>query len=387
MPKARFKQVVELPLLEAVHPDLLFALLGPFAGELAALGASVDRTLYSTAWLEQLHCVLNQNDSTVPALLQSTLMDIADLATETGHKVIVTLALERRVDLLRGRKPLARTDLAFHLFLADPDLFRAAHVHLQSLHATDFIEFYGKGPPLPIGEDLTPTVAVLQDRLRTSFEERNRTGFCRVMAEERGPELVFVFRHGGTPHRMTSIGADERHELLTYVPEQVDVVVFDTATNRLSINSSCHVDRELYRTALGLVLAQDEQYFELWPAFRSDPFVRFGSAALDARDIVGLERVSLRKIMLASRDPDLATVEFSAHGDLAPWLDLDPLRGILQQRTIGEWTFGVFLPQNIDPFEVHVHPPNRLRFDRRIPLARVREFMCARGFLQLPPRR
>lgn len=385
MPRGRFKYVVELALLEAVHPELLFSFLGPFADDLRALGVPIDRTLYSIPWLTQLHGVLNQNDATVPAPLQFALMDIGDVATEAGHDAIVILAIERGVELFPGGKTLARVDLAFHVHITHPDLFRAAHVRLQALRATDFIEFYGKGPVGPLSEGTDPKMAVLRHRLQSSFRARNRTTFCRVMVEERAAELVFILRHGGAPHRVTSIQSREQQEVLTYVPEQIDVVVYDKATSRLSINSSCRADRELYRTTLGFVLAMDEDHFRVWPAFRSDPLCQLGSAALDVRDIAGLERVSLRKLVLSSRDPDLATLELTADGDLAPWLDRDPLHGVLQQRAIGAWTFGVFLPQNMGPFEVHVRPPNQLRFDRRVPLARVRAFMFARGFLRLPP--
>jgi hypothetical protein len=117
--------------------------------------------------------------------------------------------------------------------------------------------------------------------------------------------------------------------------------------------------------------------------FGGEPLKERGSAALDIGGIPGLDRVSLRKITLLGRDELESSLHF-ASDDLGSWLDRGPLRVVLQQRPIGAWTFGVFMGQNAAPGEVDILPPNQLRFDRRVPLRPLREFMARQGFLGSP---
>ncbi len=365
-------------------PSNPLALLRRYRRQLARLGLQVDQSAYSEVWLGRLHNILNRENDGVPIPLQAALIDIADLATELGHELIVAQSLERGVDLFADGKTIARQDLAFAVYLDRPDLFRAAHARLQGLDAPTFAEFYGKRSAHSPNQALEPEIAVLRHRLSQAFQARNRTRSCRILVERLGSQLVFTFVHGAAPHATVSVDADQNRQRRTYVPECCEVVLYDKLTDRLSVSAPFPADQELYREVMGLVLALDEQYFRTWPAFRGDPLKERGSAALKIRGVLGLVRVTLPKLTLLARDLKESRLEFVAD-DLSEELDRPPLSGILQLRSIGAWTFGVVVPQNPSPLGVDILPPNHFRFDRRLPLQPFREFLLAQGFLHVPP--
>jgi hypothetical protein len=385
LPRANFKYVIELVLLKATRSRFLTSVLEPYESQLALLGVPIRASGDRVKWLLQLHRVLNCDDEATPAALQSGMIEIGDLATELGHEMIVTQALERDVDLFATHRTLSRQDLAFYVYHEHPTIFRAAHARLQPQTAPNFVEFYGNGSATFSKKAIERELPRACERLSSHFRNKNRTHFCHVWTEQLGGEVAFVFVRGGTPHAIASIHPP-RDELLTYVPEEHDIVLYHQETDRLSICTPYPTDQIHYCAIMGLILARDEEYFRAVPIFHSEPLKERGSAALDIGETPELMRVSLRKITVLGRDERESSLQFASE-DLGTLLDRGPLRTVLQQRPIGAWTFGVFLRQNVPPGEVDILPPNQMRFDRRVPLGPFRSFMAMQGFLRLPRRR
>jgi hypothetical protein len=382
--RANFKYVVELALLKATRPRFLTSVLEPYERQLSMLGVPIRPSDDRIGWLLTLHRVLNCDDDATPAALQSAMIEIGDLATELGHEMIVTQALERDVDLFAKHKTLSRQDLAFYVHHAHPNVFRAAHARLQPQTAPNFVEFYGEGSAIFSAKGIERELERARTRLSLHFRNKNRTRYCRVWSEQLGGEIAFVFVRGGAPQAISSIHPP-RDDLLTYVPEQHDIVLYHQDTDRLSICTPYPTDQAYYRAIMGLVLAFDEEYFRAIHVFHGEPLKERGSAALDTGSTPDLQRVCLRKITLLGRDESESSLQFASE-DLGTLLDRGPLRTVLQQRPVGAWTFGVFLRQNVPPSEVDILPPNQLRFDRRVPLGVFRSFMATQGFLRLPRR-
>ena len=377
--------MVELALLKATRPRFLTSVLEPYESQLARLGVPIRASGDRMHWLLQLHRVLNCDDDATPPALQSAMIEIGDLATELGHEMIVTQAIEREVDLFATHKTPSRQDLAFYVYHSHPTIFRAAHARLQPQPAPNFVEFYGDGSATLPKKGLDRELRRACERLSAHFRNKNRTPLCRVSTEQLGGEIAFVFVRGGAPHTIASVHPPH-DDLMTYVPEQHDIVLYHPETDRLSICTPYPTDQSRYRAMMGLVLAGDEEYFRAVSVFHSEPLKERGSAALDIGDTPQLVRVSLRKITLLGRDERESSLQFASE-DLGVLLDRGPLRSVLQQRPIGAWTFGVFMRQNVAPGEVDILPPNELRFDRRVPLGPFRSFMAMQGFLRLPGRR
>jgi hypothetical protein len=378
----RFQHVVELSLLEALRPELLLALLTPHKDALAAFGIVVDRSAYSSAWLLRLHSVVNRDDAELPAPLQAALMDIADLSTDAGGELIISEARRCGIELsTSGDEPTQ--DLAVSTYLAHPDLFRVAHSRLQVARRTMFHEFYGSGQAQPLPRNVDRQLKILKKRLREEFISRHRSGSCRLLLDDRKGELVVVIGHARLPSRSTLIGTRHRRELRTYVTEAHDVIIYDKAADRLSVEADCPSDVDLYRAVMGYLFALDEAYFQPYPTFRAEPFKERGSAALDVGRIAGLDRVVLRAVTLLGRSRD-QIVRALASEDLRAWLDEAFESGTLSHLTFGAWTFGVFMPELNLPLEVELRPPNQLSFDRRLPIGRFRPFLIAAGFEVMP---
>jgi hypothetical protein len=378
-----FQHVVELSLLEALRPELLFALLRPYEQALAAFGIVVDRSEYSSAWLLRLHSVLNRDDAALPAPLQSALIDIADLSTEAGGDLIITEARRSGVELFGGKIP-AQQDLAVAAYLSHPELFRAAHRRLHVSRRTTFEDFYGTGSARPLAGRFDRQRAALRKRLKSAFLSRHRPG-CRVLIDDRDGEMVLFVAHGGLPHRGALIRGRQRRELRTYVVETHDVIIYDKVADRLSIDAAISADVDVYRAVMGYLVAIDDDYFQPFPAFRADPFKKRGSAALDVRGIAGIEKVVLLAATLLGRDRS-ELVQALASNDLGPWLDEAFRAGTLEHLVFGAWTLGVVTPLLGVPLEVEIRPPNQLRFDPRVPIGPLRRFLKDAGLEVLPPR-
>jgi len=278
------------------------------------------------AWLVQLHRVLNRDDESVPAVLQTALIEIADLATELGHEMIVTHAIERDVDLFVDHKTLTRQDLAFYVHHRHPGLFRAVHARLQPQDVPCFVEFCGNRSATLSRQAIEKQLEAARVRLSGHFQVRNRIHFCRAWSEELGDDIAFMFVRGGAPHAVPSLDTDA-NLLATYVPEKHDIVVYTPEVDRLSI-CTYPTDQAYYRAIMGLLVASDEAYLNEWPAFRADPLKARGSAALDVSGVPELVRVCLTKITLLGRDERESNLQFISE-DLGPSLDQGPLRAVV----------------------------------------------------------
>ncbi len=385
MSSGSFQYVVELSLLEALRPELLVALLKPYEQELAAFGLVVERSRYSESWLQRLHSVLNRDDATLPALLQSTLMDVADLSTDAGGELIIAEARRRGIEL-SAPKEASPQDLAVKTYLVHPDLFRAAHSRLAVSRRTTFEDFYGREGAHTRPTNLDKQLKVLKRRLESAFVSRHRPGFCRLLLDKRNGELVLIVAHGRLPRREALVRSSHRRELRTYVVEAHDVIVYDHTTDRLSIDAKAYEDVDLYRVVMGYLIALDDDYFQRFPIFNADPFKERGGAAMNISGMTDLEKVLLRGVTLFSRGrPDL--VQALASDDLRPWLDEAFRTGTLEKLVFGSWTFGVVIPELRLPLDVELRPPNQISFDPRLPIGRFRRFLSAAGFEVSPQRK
>jgi hypothetical protein len=377
-----FQYVVDLSLLEALRPELLVALLKPYERALAGFGIIVDRSQYSSTWLGSLHSVLNRDDAKLPAPLQSALMDIADLSTVAGGELIIAEALRRGIELVAGVEA-PQQDLAVQTYLAHPDLFRASHSRLQLSRRTTIADFYGAGATRPLPRQLERQLKTLKRRLQSAFLARRRSGFCRLLLDKPNGELVLIVAHGRLPQRGALIRSQRRREVRTYVIEAHDVIIYDHAMDRLSIDAKSPDDVDLYRAVMGYLVALDDDYFHPFPIYSADPFRERGAAALDVVGITNLEKVILRGVTLFARGrPEL--VQALASDDLRPWLDKAFRTGALEHLVFGSWAFGVVIPELRLPLEVELRPPNQISFDPRLPIGRFRRFLSAAGFEVVP---
>ena len=104
--------LVRLELLEAVTADLLLRFLRPFTSYLASRGVPLEGGAVSEKWREHLHAALNDVDPTMPAELQQSLVDVADLANEAAHDHVLAVAKGAPLRVLAGGRGSTPEDVA-----------------------------------------------------------------------------------------------------------------------------------------------------------------------------------------------------------------------------------------------------------------------------------
>jgi hypothetical protein len=199
--RGRFRHIVEMSLLKSVRPELLAAFLRPFSTELTSAALALPAAP-STAWLEELGALLNRDEPMLPAALQAALVGIADLATSAGHEEIMALADERGIAIFPGNELIPQEDLAFLVYLEQPDLFRAVRSRIKAFPPRLFVEFHGHQRRISSTHGTASArLAMLKHRLVSWLQKRNRTGACLVRADDFDDELVFSIVHGAAPTR------------------------------------------------------------------------------------------------------------------------------------------------------------------------------------------
>jgi hypothetical protein len=382
--RALSAHLVRLDLLEAVRPDLLLRFLRPFAGYLTPQGIALDDVSCDAEWLARLHAVLNAVDPVMPSELQQGLLDVADLATESAHEDVLSIARNHQLGLFTISARTTPEDLAFEVYLDHRDVFRSAHARTQSSEVRRFVEFFAKDATPLVGHDSGAKRALLARAIGTWFRDRNRTAFCDVRVNESRDEVSFVVIHGRPPRNHGAIESDDRRTRVTYVPDKHDVLVFDRRTGRLAVNAQFSGEQDFYRRALGRVFWADEDHFVAQPVYTGEPLVEEGVAALQPLGVPGLAGVVLREMkIVAPADPNAGVLSWKAH-DLGPLLASPLGRLVLQYGDVVQFQLALILAGRPRPVRVDVQVPNHLSFDRRLGGDVVREYLLESGFMRIP---
>ncbi len=367
------QHVVPFAFLEALRPDLLRQLLTAYSASLARLGAPLEAGPISRDWLAQFYEVLRFDNPLVPLSLQTAVLDVLDLGCEAGALAI--LEHTPRV----AEEPGARTlgacvgtgeyhNFALWFYLNQPAVFRAAHARVCGCSGLWLAEYGGDDAP-DGRQSRRPTVDGIVRRHALVLDRLGR--FIRHIAmDSLDQELVFRFRIASFDDRAgpSTTGL-------------ADAVVYDKNTDCLSLNVKDPQRLELYRMAAGLLIGADTEYFQDRPLYTAWPLQELGSGALDVRDVPEFAQVSLASVTYTDGNRIVRTDSAPAGSDLVGDFDRRLRSGVLRQATISAWTFLVTARQAFRPLGVEIRPPNRLRFDRRLPLPHLLAFLSARGYL------
>ena len=375
--------LVRLDLLETVKPELLLRFLRPFASYLVSKGVALDGVAVDAAWLARVHEVLNAVDSAMPAELQQSLLDVADLTTEGAHEHVLAAAKNQQLGLFAVNARTTPEDLAFEVYLDHRDLFRAAHARTQTGEVRRLVEFSARTPTPLEGHDRGGKRALLARLVGDWFRGRNRTGYCDVQVTEVGDTVTFLIVHGRPPRNHGAIESEDRRTRVTYVPDKHDLVVFDRKTHRLGVNAQFSSEQDFYRRALGRVFWNDDDHFVAEPIYTGEPLVEEGASALGPHGVPGLQGVVLRALTVASPDPALGVIAWKGH-DLGGALASPLGRLLLRHGEIRHFQLALILSGRPRAVRVDVDVPNHLAFDRRLGGDIVHEYLLESRFMRLP---
>lgn len=378
--------LVRLDLLEAVKPELLLRFLRPFAAYLSTRGVPLDGVAVDHAWLARLHGSLNDVDPAMPAELQQSLLDVADLTTEGAHEHVLAAAKSQQLGLFTISTRTTPEDLAFEVYLDHRDLFRAAHARTQTSEARRFVEFSACSSAPLEGHERSGKHAVLARLVGDWFRGRNRTGYCDVQVTEVADTVTFLIVHGRPPRNHGAIESDDRRTRVTYVPDKHDLVVFNRKTRRLGVNAQFSSEQDFYRRVIGRVFWGSDDHFVAQPIYTGDPLVELGASALSPHGVPGLQGVVLRALTVASPDPALGVIAWKGH-DLGGALASPLGRLVLRHGEIRQFQLALVLSGRPRAVRVDVAVPNHLAFDRRSGGDIVHEYLLESRFMRLPGER
>jgi hypothetical protein len=381
------KDVVPLDILEAVDPALLRRFLAAFGAPVAYHGVAV--TVNHAVGVAGLYESLSQPDPSVPTAFKQALVAISDVANDEGHDQLLAAARAHGVVVAdpTGRQ-LNPSELAFATYLDHRAIFEAAHLRVESSGVRRFVDFRSNGA----GFDQSQVMAAraqLADELGSWFAARNRTSFCDVRVSDGADELSFLVIHG-RPARAQGVidgrGAGSGREVLKYVPDKQDLIIFRKTAGVLSINAQFPVEQDYYRRVIGSVMfVGDEGHFLATGVYTGAPLVELGASALSTKGIPGLSRVRLREIRVDVTGSPGRHWTVGDKVDLVPDLDTPHFRCHLENGCVAYLKIAFEIVGRRRPLLVTVTRANRLDFDRRVAgdAALVHEFLLARGFAVL----
>ncbi len=239
---------------------------------------------------------------------------------------ILDTVRERQLEFPLPMKQYSPQDMAAHLLLTDPKLFRELHAELAVTRYRTFTYFV----PRRKKAHFKPPASMdgLEKTLNSWYEAHQRMRSARVFWRRHGDEFWFHVRHAEPVRREGAVDfKDCASDSAIYCPERHGLVIYNAKAGELRMHADSDPETELFRLAFGLHLFKDGNYF---PAsakkFTLEP-LKDGRKALAWGGIAGVRSITLQAIEyqkggeLAARDktsaPDVLTV-FEARGFQIP---------------------------------------------------------------------
>jgi hypothetical protein len=187
-------------------------------------------------------------------------------------------------------------DLATRLYLQDPQVLERK-VREQLFDQRKTFESYRAADPNDAIDikTLPPDMIPLEQDLDKYFQSKKRGVGTRVIRKDSAGEVRFLVQYGQTCRREPS--RKGRQSTCTFFrPEKTDVVILDVTHNEMRINASNFPDLREYRSLFGRHLFGNEDRFVFAEKYTLAPLKVAGMAALNCRDVVGIESVRLSEI-------------------------------------------------------------------------------------------
>ena len=241
--------------------------------------------------------------------------------------LIDEMSADRNFDLLQdvvGDKPFSAklgddasaADLALLLWLYEPKKLEQLHAKFSGKAPRSFIYFYGesieKTQMAPPSRNLRQKLARLLNRI---FSRKRRGRTVRIVVFEEPDEYCFLLRKGEPLTRDSSITPEGETNCIYYRPERFDIAVLRPKVSeiRLAIYRKAPWIVEAYRTMFGYVFYGDQEFFSGDDVFTLEPLMKDGEKALECKEIVGMESVTLVQCKFATAKGEIAAI----HGALA----------------------------------------------------------------------
>jgi hypothetical protein len=296
----KFKRFTKPQFLKSIGRTLLDKLFGKYSGDLATVGKELPaQGAKDDDYFKSLSGLAMGADG-LPDDLFEAMYAIEEMANEEGQE-----RLENAPELaalgLKFDEKSSRGDIAVQVYLAAPELLAQKHNEMRLSRLASF-EYHGskepqdrsasfKAPPKEILELLTADL----DEWFKLHHRGEKT--ANIDVYPMAGEFWFLVRHGDALARMAKLDKGKL-KMLHFRPAKDDVVVYSPQRDEIRIHAGTKGEKELYRTAFGMRLQGDPDYFSERKAYTLDPLRADGADALSVEGVPEIEKIVLTEFEL-----------------------------------------------------------------------------------------
>jgi hypothetical protein len=241
-------------LLKTIAPGRLIAFLSPWREYLAKRGLPLSGNGRSEIDCDALAHILMDPDASVPKDMVDALYYVHETASDEDMDALLDLAKTRTVEIEHDPQTTV-ADVAIQMWLAAPDILREHHAEAIAFRQKNFLYYrgaHGDKRAFPkVDDDLRRQLEMALDDW---FDDHKRGRGCRVFFFPHGKKVWILVRHGQPMRREASQGEDGRSSTEFYRPQQHDVLIYDTASDEMSVHANTKGEIKLYLACFGRLL-------------------------------------------------------------------------------------------------------------------------------------
>lgn len=307
-----------------------------------------------------------ERDTPSDDLLQA-LETLNVLGTEVGCEAIMTAMQDRRVPREVLPSDVSERELALHLFMALrgdaslADVFARAQIQAQEQGGQRcYHEFLGRAARAV--SNLASKGDELRDATLQYCRDCDLGDHVQVRTfEDDGVYVIHVIRSHRTRKPLAVIPGTSARATIAYRPVHDDILRYDAAVGRLRIAARAASVVAFYRSALGQVLFDDEEFFTGDPVCSLSVLQEQGREALERHDVVGVNRVWMTECVWERGDRDVLHLRSSDCFRQIDELQLPLIEGELIQAKLKVLVAG----KSTRPVTVSIRVPSRIEVSQR----------------------
>lgn len=279
--------------LKQIAPARLKAFLEPWQDYFASRGLEIAAWSTDDMPLEAIANVLMNPDASVPEDMVNALYYVHETASHEAMDELLDRAAAAGIEIDKDHE-VSVADVSVQIWLAQPMLLQRQHAETVAFQRSNFMYFAGSRPKKKTAElpAITDVIAkTMQDRMDNWFEVKRRGRNSRIFAFPRGGKIWLLVRHGMPMRREGKHQDDGESGIAFYRPQQHDVLIYDSVTDEMGVNTGTKGERELYLKTFGEVLFGSEDYFDRSERYTLDPLREFGPDSMAHGDIEGIAGV------------------------------------------------------------------------------------------------
>jgi hypothetical protein len=376
MARFNLRSFAQPDLLKKIQPANLIPLLEPFRLFLSMKGFNLPSGADQEIDVAVLGGILAQPDEDMPGDLVEALHLIGSIGSDERFDDLLDLAAANEIET---DGEVTALDLATQIWLKNPEALERKEHEEYFQKRKSFESFRAADPDVVWAvEDLPADLSELEASLDAYFQAKKRGVGCRIMRKDSPGEVRFLVEHG-QPCKREPSRKGPRSTSTFFRPEKTDVVIYDAVHNELRINASTFADVRQYRVLFGQHIFGGEDKFVFAEKYTLDPLKKDGRAALNCRDISGLDSVKLREIEY-SWGGAFEHVEIHRAESLFHALELIH-RTVEMEAQIRKAVFKVKLDGEKKPRTVTIKAGNKSGYNRGEEAMMIEEWLRARGFV------